>query len=245
VIGTRDYALELNTAFRDKPYFSRAELAEYFGIVHPQLSARSINWLVYNLQNNGIIQRVTRNRFILKSNENHKHTEYLTFPSDELSAVIAAVSERFPLVSFIAWETRALNDFANHQLARNHIFVEVEKMLEDPVFEFLHENFSCPVLFKPSHEEIYLYSEDTTISVITLRSEAPTKGHDTTIEKMLVDLFANKLLEWIVSKGDFAGIYEEAFSRHTINTASMLRYARRRNKESIVKEYIERNTEHD
>jgi hypothetical protein len=242
----QDYALELNNAFRNRPYFSRTDLAKHFEAAHPQWSASSINWLVYNLQNAGIIQRVSRSTFILKSSKKtDTHVPYRVFPSDELLAIVAAISERLPLVSFIAWETRALNDFTNHQLARNHIFVEVEKMLEEFVFGVLHDNFSFPVLFKPSHEDIYLYSEDTTISVLTLRSEAPIKGHDTTLEKILVDLFANKLLEWIVSKGDFAGIYEEAFSRHAINTTSMLRYARRRNKEQIVKEYIERNTKHD
>jgi len=55
-------------------------------------------------------------------------------------------------------------------------------------------------------------------------------------------LFANKLLDRIISRGDFAGIYEEAFSKYKINYNLMQRYARRRSKAEEIKRFIELKT---
>lgn len=80
------------------------------------------------------------------------------YNSDEAVNILESVKARFPLLTFIVWETRAFNEFANHQMARNFIFIEVEKPLGESVFNTLHEQNNCTTLYKPSVKEIVLYS---------------------------------------------------------------------------------------
>jgi hypothetical protein len=161
--------------------------------------------------------------------------------SDEAESVRACLLGKFPELSFIVWELRSFNSFANLMLARDYILVEVEKMLADLVFETLRQELPYQMLYKPTEKELELYAADPTVVVLPLSTEAPVRENDATLEKMLVDLFANKLIGWIISPSENNLIYEEALSRYQINFSAMLRYARRRNKEAIVKEFIERN----
>jgi hypothetical protein len=87
-----------------------------------------------------------------------------------------------------------------------------------------------------------MYSGDVTVSVLPLTSEAPIKTNEAKLEKLLVDLFANKLLDYIISKGDYPGIYESAFSRYSINKHLMFRYAKRRNKADEINQFIRDKT---
>ena len=87
-----------------------------------------------------------------------------------------------------------------------------------------------------------MYSGVVTVSVLPLTSEAPTNGYNASLEKLLVDLFANKLIDKIISRGDYPGIFEEAFTRYNINLNMMLRYAKRRNKADEVMSFIKHQT---
>ena len=58
------------------------------------------------------------------------------------------------------------------------------------------------------------------------------------IEKILVDIVAEKTFENLYSKSEVKRIYETAYQRYIIDNTKLLRYARRRNKEKIVKEYL-------
>ena len=147
--------------------------------------------------------------------------------------------KRFPEITIIVWETRAFNEFTNHQLARNIIFVEVEKPYSEFVFEALHEKGDYNVLYKPNEKEITMYAGDTTVTVLPLTSEAPINGNSAKLEKLLVDLFANSLLDKVISIGDFLGIYKEAVSKYNINYSIMLRYAKRRGKGTEIQSIME------
>jgi len=59
---------------------------------------------------------------------------------------------------------------------------------------------------------------------------------------MLVDLFANPIIDQIVNPSDYPGIYKEAFLKYSINFKMMLRYARRRGKADKITSFMENNT---
>ena len=234
VADTEEYIREINHAFGDGRLFTRKDLADSLIRTHPKLRDSSVSWLVYNLLKRQVIYKISRGLFALKQ-EQSTLAEYQADLSNETQKIMRLISGHYPLLSFSVWETRALNEFANHQLSRNMVFVEVEKPLDEPVFESLRERFECPVLYKPNSKEIGLYSNDLTISVITLTSEPPIQGHESTLEKILVDLFANKLLQYIVSRSEYPMIFDTARERYRINLNALLRYARRRGKEEEVK----------
>jgi hypothetical protein len=234
----------LNQAFSDCPTFSRRDLFDFLRKRDAGVKDSSLNWLAYTLCKENVIKRIYRDTFTLSTREIPDKPEYTAILSDDAASISAFITKRYPALDFIVWELFAFNDFTNHILARNYILVEVERMLADIVFESLREAFSFSLLYKPEEKELSLYAGSPTVIVQSLASEAPIQGHTTTIEKMLVDLFANKSIAQVISPDENDLIYEEVFSRYRINRAAMLRYARRRNKEVIVKEYIEINS-HD
>ena len=74
------------------------------------------------------------------------------------------------------------------------------------------------------------------ISEAPLRIAAP---HVITLEKMLVDVYADKLISASYSKAEYPDIIEQAESRFILDKKRMLRYARRRNKYQEISSYLE------
>ena len=231
----------VSSAFSNKPTLTRNEIKAYVQTQRPRLKDSTFRWLLYSLCSKRIIQHVAHDAYRIYAGDSLLQG-YSADLSNDAVAVRAFLKKRFPLLMFIIWETRAFNEFANHQIVRNYIFIEVEKPLSENVFDAIREESKHTVLYKPGKKEIALYSGDVTVSVLDLTSDAPVDGYDAKLEKLLVDLFANKLLEQIVSRGDYPGIFEEAFAKYRINYNIMRRYARRRNKHDVIKGFIEDKT---
>jgi hypothetical protein len=232
------YYDEISSAIPERPILTRNELFDYFKAKKPSLADNSCGWLLYKLCQECVLKRVSYNAYSLYTDESTLK-RYEADVSSEAATILEFSIKRFPEITVIAWETRAFNEFLNHQLARNIIFVEVEKPYCEFVFEALHENGDYNVLYKPSEKEITMYASDITVSVLPLTSEAPINGNNAKLEKLLVDLFANALLDKVISKGDFLGIYKEAVSKYDINYNVMLRYAKRRGKGTELQSIME------
>ena len=207
---------DITTAFSDKPILTRRELKDYFKANNPALKDSSLDWLVHNLNQKRIVQRIGYDRYRVGA-EDAPSRVYKANLSETADTILTFLEKEFPLLSFIVWETLAFNEFANHQMACNYIVVEVEKPLDESVFHALRQQSKHTALYRPDEKELALYAGDITIVVLPLTSEAPIDGHYARLEKLLVDLFANKLLDGLVSRGDYPGIFEEAFSRYIVN----------------------------
>ncbi len=123
-----------------------------------------------------------------------------------------------------------MNDFVNHQIAKNVIFVKVENMLVDTVYEMLHENYPY-AMFQPNKDNFYRQrGPETDIVVQKLLTEAPSpsENHSCSLEKLLVDLLSKKLSGDIIERSEYPRIYEDAFQKYNINETRMFRYAKRR-----------------
>ncbi len=107
-----------------------------------------------------------------------------------------------------------MNEFVNHQLARNTIFIEVENRLDESVFNLLFEKYPH-VLHNPNIDEYYKYAGE-----------------------LLVDLFGRGISGAIISRSEYRAIYEDSFKKYNINLAKMFRYARRRGIEQRIRNYI-------
>ncbi|HYE82238.1 MAG TPA: DUF6577 family protein [Clostridia bacterium] len=236
-----NYSNEISSAFSNKSVFTRNELKDYIKTQNPTLKDSTVGWILYDLCQQHVIQRVAHDTFKIYDKDSSQK-DYKADLSEDAGYILEFLKQQFPLLAFIIWETRAYNEFANHQMARNFIFVEVEKPLGESVFNALHEKNNYTTLYKPSAKEIALYSGTVTVSVLPLTSEAPVNGFNATLEKLLVDLFANKLLDRIVSRSDYPEIYEEAFSKYSINYNLMIRYAKRRNRDAEIKTFIKEKT---
>ena len=226
-----------------KQTFSRDDIYNVAVSVEPEFSHTDIRNLLEKLLASKLIVRVGRNQYQKKSKA--EIYDYHPLYSDKAKLVINAVLERYPLVDFRVWELSFLNEFVNHQIAHNKIFVEVENDICDFLYQDLAEKFQDAVLLKPSSEEIYRYGKDDGIIVLKLISEAP-KGknskYEMSLEKLIVDMFSNKLMKDFVSRGDYPLMLDEMFSKYSIDQITLFRYAKRRNKASEIIDFLKQKT---
>ena len=224
--------------------FTKNEFADLIHEVNPQYSERSVYWLLRKLQQENKIQKLGKNIFETVCQEKQK-MPYTYEHSSEWNQIVSGIEKEYPLVDFQAWELIQLNEFVNHQIAHNTVFIEVEDMLEEAVFHTLKSKFPCVLLF-PSEETFYRYrSPEQTIVILKLISEAPKpvgQPYSAPLEKLLVDLFSRKLTGHLIERAEYPAVYEEAFSKYLIDQKKMFRYARRRGVEEEMKEFIRTST---
>ena len=151
------------------------------------------------------------------------------------------ISKKFPYVSFTVFETVLMNNFLNHLIAQNTIFLQVERESSIYIFRYLQDEGIPRLMYKPSKEDFRLYWEAGTVVVIDLVTESPlcpARPHDMTLEKMLVDMCAEKLIAATFSKAELPNVFELANDEYVIDKTKMIRYARRRNKEDEIRKYL-------
>lgn len=196
--------------------------------------------LLEKLMEDGMLIRVGRNQYQKAAIVDIKEI-YQNQYSKEAQIVIEVLQEKYPLLDYRVWEINWLNEFWNHQIAQNKIFVEVERMGCDFVYTELADDYSGKILLRPNEKELYRYGGTNTIIVDRLISEAP-KGHpdnhNTPLEKIVVDLFANKSLRSMVYLGEYAKALSEMFDKYYIDQVKLFRYASRRSKKEEIYRFL-------
>lgn len=220
--------------------FSREDFISAFEKKNKNIRKASGRYRFQKLLTNGEIYRVGRNQYRM-SEESKSHYSY---HYSELSVNIAKEIEAiYPELDFRIFELVQLNEFVNHQLTHNVIFVFVESGLESYVFDSLKEQYAGKILLNPSIEIFQQYWSDNMIVIKKMVSESP-KGEgavwETRLEKMLVDLVADKLLRSNVSSGEYDGIFHQSFRDFYIDESQLFRYANRRNAKRKVLSHIDK-----
>ncbi len=161
--------------------------------------------------------------------------------SNTAKNLIKLISKKYPYVRFTVFETTLMDEFLNHLIAQNTIFIQVEKESSIFVFRFLQEQGHKDIMYKPGKKDFNLYWSRNCVIVTDLISEAPLRSnepHSIMLEKMLVDMLADKLIATTYSKAEYSDVMEQAQSKYLLDKVRMLRYARRRNKQDILLKYF-------
>ena len=207
------------------------------------MSEASFYKKVEELVKNGQIIRVGRNVYSLPDN---KRMAYEYKYSELAEEVAQEIAQQYPYVNFSIFEFVQLNDFVNHLIAHNVIFLSVEADIMDFVFETLRDKYPGKVLINPTVEIYHQYWSDNMIVLGKLTTEAP-KGQKaswhTRLEKMLVDIMAEPLLLASISRAEYPHIYEDAFDRYIVDENGLFRYASRRKVTKKIKELIRKETD--
>lgn len=227
----------------DATRFTRKELLESFRMAGYMLSEASFYKKVEELVKNGQIIRVGRNVYSLPDD---KRLAYEYKYSELAEEVAQEIAQQYPYVNFSIFEFVQLNDFVNHLIAHNVIFLSVEAEIMDFVFETLRDKYPGKVLINPTVEIYHQYWSDNMIVLGKLTTEAP-KGQKaswhTRLEKMLVDIMAEPLLLASISRAEYPHIYEDAFDRYFVDENGLFRYASRRKVTKKIKELIRKETD--
>lgn len=195
--------------------------------------------LLGELMSNERISRVGRGHYVSyvkKSEGQNIKKVYSGTYSERAENLVNDVAERFPLLPFQVWELRWLNEFLNHLVAENIIFLDVEKEGCEFVYEELRDKYDGELLLKPTVEQVYRYGKDGTIVIGRLITETPKgdKKGSVPLEKIMVELEANKILRSLISVGEVPQIINDMYDKYLVDDAKLLRYARRRNKQDVM-----------
>ena len=234
--------MQWNEVLKGKGSFDRAEMLKLLREAGIDVGESYFKKRLQELLRQGQIVRVGRNIYAVPQNGERIYSyEY----SELANGVADLVKEAHPYLEFSITELVQVNEFVNHQLAHNIVFLSVEEEIADFVFDTLKEYYPGKVLLNPTVELFHQYWYDNMIVIGKLITEAP-KGKNVfwqaRLEKLLVDLFTEPLWMESVSAGELPTIYEDAFSRYVIDESCLFRYAKRRTAEKRIREFIAQKT---
>ncbi len=219
--------------------YERKELMKGLAEAKPGLSFSAYAWMLRELVASGELIQQSRGLYSLPSSSRKGKCSFSY--SKEATTLMDLIGKRFPAVGFSVFETVLLNEFLNHLIAQNTLFLQVEKESGEAVFEYLLGK-GYKVMYKPNLKDFHRYWSKGCIIVVDRISEAPStkeKSHSITLEGMLVDMLAEKLLASTFEKDEYASVIAQARENYLLNEPRMLRYARRRNKEKELRRYLE------
>ena len=233
---------EVLDSIDDKKTYRHKELMDELRKLKTDLSDSAYHWAISGLVRDGALTRQGYDSYSLASD--HPKDKYMPIYSDNAETLIRLVSEKYPYVQFTVFETVLMNEFLNHLIAQNTVFIQVEKESSIYIFRFLQDQGIQNVMYKPGNKDFNLYWAKDSVVVTDMISEAPIradKPHYIMLEKMLVDMSADKLIAATFSKAELPEVYVQAQSRYLLDKVRMLRYARRRNRKDVILKYLEGN----
>lgn len=150
------------------------------------------------------------------------------------------------LADCIIWETTQYNEFLNHQLAHNIIFVEVEKVLVETAYELLSREvresaLNIQILVNPRVDDFARYHANNTIIITKLTTGSPIsrlRPHQPAVEKLIVDVAANKYLKELIGKSEYENMFETIKNRYLVSPLAIKRYANRRTAMKKLSPYL-------
>lgn len=219
--------------------YTRSALMDCMKKNNPSLSRNSFQWAVGSMVQSGKLVRTGFDEYKLPGDL--QRPIYLPDYTDSAKALMEQIAEKYPCSQFTVFETSLMNEFLNHLIAQNTIFIQVEKETSIFVFRFLQEEGYQNLMYKPIRKDFNLYWSKDSIIVTDMVSESPLlrdSPHSISLEKMLVDMYCDKLISSTFSKAEYASVVEQATSKYMVERPKLLRYARRRNKEAEIKVFF-------
>ena len=224
--------------FENSKYILKEDLVDYIKKSTDYEKDSSIRWVIHELVKSGEVTKVDSKHYykgVLKDYSPKVETK-------KKKLLKKLISERYPELDIVIYESNIFNEWINHQISQNVIFVEVEKFYMEDVFTYLRDHITNKILLKPTTEEYYLYSEDDIVIVSSLVSRAPMnkKSYEIKAEKLIVDLFSSDLVSKLISQSEYATIIDNIFRMYKVNIKTVYSYAKRRNLIEITQKFIKK-----
>jgi hypothetical protein len=183
------------------------------------------------------LSRIKKGVYVLT---NEKEKSFTLFPDETAKEISKLFSEKYPELAHCVWNTNIFNSFTTHQTFNSFYLFETEAdVLENVFYLFKEHNFN--VFLSPDEDLInkYIVDSENPIIVKKIVSRAPLMQNESvpspTIEKILVDIFVEKVIFQFLQGSELVTVYNEVFNNYAVNITKMLNYAdRRKAKEGIV-----------
>jgi hypothetical protein len=136
-----------------------------------------------------------------------------------------------------------------HQPGQNLTILETEKDAVESIFNFLENQFRGKVFLDPGQEivETYVFRNAESLIVSPMISRSPRHQVNgipcPKLEKILVDVFADKKKFFIFQGQELVNIYKAAFQNYKISERTLFWYAERRKVHQKLQAFIRKNTD--
>lgn len=234
---------KLIEAFKHREYFTRENLYDFYQNFEPELKEATLGWRIYDLKNKNIIKPVKRGHYVISSKQKYR---------PEISADIAKLAKlitgRFSDVNYCIWDTNWLNEFSQHQASKRMILIEIEKEFVESLYYELKDATKNELFLNPDDKAINFYVAESnnpmiikkliTRSPLSVRIEKKEKVSTPQLEKILVDIFTEEKLFYYLQGSELIPIYQNAISNYTLNFTKLFSYAKRREKEQAIKQFM-------
>ena len=238
--------------FFNQKYVTKTVLKNFYTKVYKDLTDQAFRRILYGLEQERLIFSSGSGVFTIQDPQLSHCKPKIRFEpilSPKLITVKEDILKAFPFIDSVIWETRIIHDFMIHQPNVNMIILEVEKGIEESVFNHLNGSSLGPVFLAPDHTFVdrYVFQQPESIIVSKLVSRAPRgqKGklvQYAKMEKILIDLLVDQDRFYIYQGHELSVIYENVFEKFLINEDSLLNYAKRRNAIEKLRTFIQNQT---
>jgi len=235
--------------FKDRECFTRKDLFEFYRYFEPDLKEGTFGWRIYVLKDKSIIRPLKRGLYVISYKPRFKPEI-----SPELVKLAKRITNKFGDTKYCIWETEWLNEFSQHQASRRIILIEIEKDFIESLYYELKDSARNELFLNPDDKAIDYYIAESdypviikkliTRSPITGRTEKRVKFYTPLLEKILVDLFAEEKLFYFLQGSELMHIYEYAISNYAINFTKLFSYAKRREREQDIKQFLTNHMYH-
>jgi hypothetical protein len=200
----------------------------------------TVNWRIWELVKVGILERVGRGLFI-----RGKTIQFRPFIRNQLKRLDDKIKAQYPFLKYCLWENDMIRTFQQHLSGSRFILIDVDKDGVEALFEFLRET-NKHTWIRPGPDMMYKYvlQQNDSIIVRRLISQAPVqfsgKTQTVTIEKMLVDVFADGEFNYLAGN-ELSLVFKTAYERFTVNQNKLLRYAGRKGQREKLHAFLQTN----
>ncbi|MDR2468939.1 MAG: hypothetical protein LBD27_00440 [Tannerella sp.] len=225
---------ELSKRFKQSKTLTTADIDTFYRATEPDISKSTINWRIYSLVKQGVIQRTGNGVYCLGETK-----PFIPQINPEMKKSAEIIGMEFPDIAYCMWQLSDINLFSRHLINLNIVLVDVERIVADAVYYRLKESFPKVMLMRNMYADISEFND--TVFVRPMISDSPVQKKDgiclPMIEKILVDIGFDK--EFLPFQGyELERIYRSAFDGYTINRNKMLRYAGRKHKRAETEELL-------
>ncbi|MDN4167005.1 hypothetical protein QWY31_15950 [Cytophagales bacterium LB-30] len=235
--------------FKGREYFTREDLFEFYRYFEPNLKEGTFGWRIYDLKAKNIIRPLKRGLYVISYKPKYKPEI-----SPKVIKLAKRITDKFKDAKHCIWETEWLNEFSQHQASKRIILIEIEKDLIESLYFELKDWSRNELYFNPDEKVIDFYIAESnnpvvirklvTRSPITRRTEKRVKFYTPSLEKILVDLFAEEKLFYYLQGSELMNIYENAISNYAVNFTKLFSYAKRREREQDIKQFMMEHINH-
>jgi hypothetical protein len=246
------YEEELRKAFSDSLSIKKSDLRDFFHRHSQATTEQSFRRFLYKLEKLQTLTPIGAGVYAFHGQTalaTPKKKHFSPTCSQELLKLNAKFLEAFPYAHYLIWETRVLHEFMLLQPGQSFYILETEKDVCESAFNYLSGEYAGRAFLEPTRVtmERYVLQQPESVIITRLITESPkrtVKGIPfPKLEKILVDIFAEKDFYYFFQGDELAYIFENVFSSYWVSERTLFRYARRRKVSAELNQFINTRTQ--